>query len=135
MEDEKSFIAKNNIGERKKYLDGIIYEKKGYVQSRVGLGNAYEEFVDSVKGSNLEENHQKIGIISEELRQLNDTKDRLLEVIGETRIRIDYLISSEDMSKKQVELEIGRQKIKEHANEWVVNIKSNFLSISTFSSR
>jgi len=121
VEDEKNFIAKNNIGERKKYLDGIIYEKKGYVQSRVGLGNAYEEFVDSVKVSNLEENHQKIGIISEELRQLNETKDRLLEVIGETRIRIDYLISSEDMSKKQVELEIGRQKIKEHANEWVVN--------------
>ena len=61
VEDEKSFIVKNNISERKKYLDGIIYEKKGYVQSRVGLGNAYEEFVDSIKVSNLEENHQKLG--------------------------------------------------------------------------
>jgi uncharacterized protein YhaN len=121
VEDEKSFIAKNNIGERKKYLDGIIYEKKGYVQSRVGLGNAYEEFVDSVKVSNLEENHQRLEIVSEELRQLNETKDRLLEVIGETRIRVDYLVSSEDMSKKQVELEIGRQEIKEYANQWIVN--------------
>ena len=121
VEDEKSFIAKNNISERKKYLDGIIYEKKGYVQSRVGLGNAYEEFVDSIKVSNLEENHQKLGGVSEELNQLNVAKDQLLQVIGETRTRIDYLISSEDMSKKQVELEIGRQKIEECASEWVVN--------------
>ena len=121
VEDEKSFIAKSSISERKKYLDGIIYEKKGYVQSRVGLGNAYEEFVDSVKVSNLEENHQRLEIVSEELRQLNETKDRLLEVIGETRIRVDYLVSSEDMSKKQVELEIGRQEIKEYANQWIVN--------------
>ena len=121
VEDEESFIAKNNIAERKKYLDEIICEKKGYVQSRVGLGNAYEEFVDSIKVSNLEENHQKLGGVSEELMQLNEAKDRLLQVIGETRTRIDYLISNEDMSKKHVELEIGRQKIKECASEWVVN--------------
>jgi len=121
VEDEESFIAKNDIAERKKYLDGIICEKKGYVQSRVGLGNAYEEFVDSIKVSNLEENHQKLGGVSEELMQLNEAKDRLLQVIGETRTRIDYLISNEDMSKKHVELEIGRQKIKECASEWVVN--------------
>ena len=53
--------------------------------------------------------------------QLNAAKDRLLQVIGETRTRIDYLISNEDMSKKQVELEMGRQKIEECASEWVVN--------------
>ncbi|MBO62233.1 MAG: hypothetical protein CMG33_01755 [Candidatus Marinimicrobia bacterium] len=119
--DENNFIEKNNIVERKRYLDKVIAEKKGYVQSRVGLGDVYDEFVASIKLVGPEENSQKLDSVSEKLSELSVDKDRLLQAIGETRARIDHLSSNEDMSKKQIELEMDRQKIKECAREWVVN--------------
>ena len=118
---EDSFIEKNKTFERKKYLDGIITEKKGYIQPRVRLGGAYDEFIESVKSSSPEENHQKLKGVSNSLSELNAEKDQLLQVLGETKTRIDYLIDNEDMSRQQAEAEIDRQKIRECGREWAVN--------------
>jgi uncharacterized protein YhaN len=87
--DADSFIEKNKIFERKKYLDRVIAEKKGYIQSRVGLGNSYDEFIESIKLSSPEENHQKIKGVFKQLSELNDEKDKLFQVIGENKTRID----------------------------------------------
>ena len=119
--DEKDFIGKHNVLERRDYLSKIIEEKKGYVQSRVGLGAFYDRFVESVGSSSQEENQQKMEEVSEMISELNAKKDRLLQVIGETRTRIDQLISDDDLSKKQIELELGRQKMKKYAREWAEN--------------
>jgi len=119
--DEDSFIEKNKTVGRKKYLDGIITEKKGYIQSRVRLGATYDEFIESVKSSSPEENHQKLKGVSNSLSELNAEKDQLLQVLGETKTRIDYLIDNEDMSRQQTEVEIDRQKIRECGREWAVN--------------
>jgi uncharacterized protein YhaN len=118
--DEDTFIEKSKTVERKKYLDGIIAEKKGYIQSRVVLGDVYDKFIESIKSSSLEKNHQKLSSVSRRLNELNAEKDQLLQLIGETKTRIDYLVDNEDMSKKQTELEIGRQKIREYGKEWAV---------------
>lgn len=118
---EDSFIEKNKTFERKKYLDGIITGKKGYIQPLVRLGGAYDEFIESVKSSSPEENHQKLKGVSNSLSELNAEKDQLLQVLGETKTRIDYLIDNEDMSRQQAEAEIDRQKIRECGREWAVN--------------
>ncbi len=120
-ENERDFIEKYNTLEKKKNLSRIIEEKRGYVQSRVGLENSYEAFVESVKSTSQEENQQKLDDVSGKLNELNGDKDRLLQTIGKTRTRIDQLSSDDDFSKKQVELEMGRQKLKEYATEWAVN--------------
>ena len=119
--DEDTFIEKSKTVERKKYLDGIIAEKKGYIQSRVGLGDVYDKFIESIKSSSLEENHQKLSSVSRRLSELNAEKDQLLQLIGETKTRVDYLVDNEDMSKQQAKLEIGRQKIRECGREWAIN--------------
>jgi len=119
--DEKDFVEKHNTLERKNYLNRIIEEKKGYVQSRVGLGVFYAKFVESVRSGSQEENQQKLEETSEMLSELNANKDRLLQVIGETTNRIDQLTSDDNLSKKQIELELSRQKIKKCAREWAVN--------------
>jgi len=119
--DENDFREKYDVLERKKYLSRIIEEKKGYVQLRVGLGSFYDKFVESVKLSSQEENQQKLDDIAESLNELNAEKDRLLQAIGETRTRIDQLTSDDDLSKKQIELELGQQKMKKFAREWAVN--------------
>ncbi len=119
--DEDRFIEKSKIIERKNYLDRKIAEKRGYIQSRVGLGAAYEKFIESVQSSNPEENHQKLSSLSKKLSELNTEKDELLQVMGETKTRVDYLVDNEDMSKKQAELEIDRQKIREYGRGWAVN--------------
>ena len=119
--DEDSMIEKNKTFGRKKYLDGIITGKKGYIPSRVRLGATYDEFIESVKSSSPEENHQKLKGVSNSLSELNAEKDQLLQVLGETKTRVDYLIDNEDMSKQQAELEIDRQKIRECGREWAVN--------------
>jgi len=119
--DEDNFIEKNKTVESKKHLDRIIAEKKGYIQSRFGLGDAYDELIKSVKSSGPEENHQRLSSVLKRLSELNAEKDQLFQIIGETKTRVDYLVSNEDMSKQQVELEMGRQKIRESSIEWAVN--------------
>jgi uncharacterized protein YhaN len=118
--DEESFIEKNKTIERQNYLDKTIAEKKEYIQLRVGLGDYYHKFIESVKASSQEENHQKLDGVSKKLSELNIEKDQLLQTIGETKTQVDYLVDNEDMSKKQTELEIGRQKIRECGKEWAV---------------
>jgi len=119
--DEDSFIEKSKTVGREKGLDGIVAEKKGYIQSRVGLGDVRDKFIKSVKSSSLEENHQELNSISNSLSELNTEKDQLLQLIGETKTRVDYLVGNEDMSKQQAKLEIGRQKIRECSRKWAVN--------------
>ena len=119
--DEDTFIEKSKTVERKKYLDGIIAEKKGYIQSRVGLGDVYDKFIESIKSSSLEENHQKLSSVSKRLSELNAEKDQLLQLIGETKTRVDYLVDNEDMSKQQAKLEVCRQKIRDLGREWAIN--------------
>jgi uncharacterized protein YhaN len=119
--DEDGFIEKSKTVGREKSLDGIVAEKKGYIQSRVGLGDVRDKFIKSVKSSSLEENHQELNSISNSLSELNAEKDQLLQLIGETKTRVDYLVGNEDMSKQQAKLEIGRQKIRECSRKWAVN--------------
>ena len=119
--DEGGFIEKSKTVGREKCLDGIVAEKKGYIQSRVGLGDIRDKFIKSVKSSSLEENHQELNSISNSLSELNAEKDQLLQLIGETKTRVDYLVGNEDMSKQQAKLEIGRQKIRECSRKWAVN--------------
>ena len=119
--DEDGFIEQSKTVERKKYLDGVIAEKKGFIQSRVGLGDVYDKFIESIKSSSLGENHQKLSSVSRRLSELNAEKDQLLQLIGETKTRVDYLVDNEDMSKQQAKLEIGRQKIRECGKEWAIN--------------
>ncbi|MBT4375226.1 MAG: hypothetical protein HOD16_06020, partial [Nitrospina sp.] len=119
--DEGGFIEKSKTVGREKCLDGIVAEKKGYIQSRVGLGDIRDKFIKSVKSSSLEENHQELNSISNSLSELNTEKDQLLQLIGETKTRVDYLVGNEDMSKQQAKLEIGRQKIRECSRKWAVN--------------
>ena len=118
--DEDSFIEKNKTIERQNYLDKTIAEKKEYIQLRVGLGDSYYKFIESVKSSSQEENHQKLDGASKRLTELNIEKDQLLQTIGETKTQVDYLVNNEDMSKQLTELEIGRQKIRECGKEWAV---------------
>ena len=108
--DEDSFIEKNKTIERQNYLDKTIAEKKEYIQLRVGLGDSYYKFIESVKSSSQEENHQKLDGASKRLSELNIEKDQLLQTIGETKTQVDYLVNNEDMSKQQTELEIRSTK-------------------------
>lgn len=118
---EKDFVKKYSTFEKRNNLNRTIEQNKGYVQSRVGLGSFYDKFIESVRSSSQEENQQKLEETSEMLRELNLDKDRLLQVIGETMTKIDQLMNDDDLSKKQVKLELGQQTIKKCAQEWAVN--------------
>ena len=115
----------------KKYLDGIITEKKGYIQSRVGLGDVDVKFIEAVKSSSLEENHQQLNSISRRLSELNAEKDQWLQLIGETKTRVDYLVDNEDMSKQQAKLEVSRQKIRDFGREWAITVSYTHLTLPT----
>ena len=87
----------------------------------MGLGDVYNKFIESVKSTSLEENHQKLNSVSRRLSELNAEKDQWLQLIGETKTRVDYLVDNEDMSKQQAKLEVSRQKIRECGREWAIN--------------
>ncbi|MCH8156448.1 MAG: AAA family ATPase [Nitrospinae bacterium] len=119
--DEMDFMEKHKTLERRKTLRHAIDEKQGYIQSKVGLGDSYDRFVESLQSVSQEEIQQKLDEASERLSELNEEKERLLLSIGETRSLIDRFAGDDELSAKQGDLEIRRQQLRDCAREWAVN--------------
>ena len=49
--DDKDFEIKHRQWEKRKSLQKNSNEKRQFIQSRVGLGKAYEDFLNSIKNS------------------------------------------------------------------------------------
>ncbi len=116
--DSLDFLRKQNILEDQKSLQEIVSQKRGIIQSNIGLGSYFEDFVEAIQTTPLEEIKQKLGRLSIELEELHDTREQLLQEIGETRNEIEKLSSNNDLIVKQTDLESLKQQLQSLAREW-----------------
>jgi len=110
---------KNDIFKESAALKKRISNEKHALQSAVGTGRKYEEFLNRISESSpekidieIEINNHRI-IESETLQTTNNKR------IGLLRSQLDTIASNEDLLNNQSEIEIKKTKLLEKSLEWV----------------
>ncbi len=116
--DIENFHIKQSAFETYKALEKNVEQKRGIIHSNVGLGQHFEQFLEEIQSTPLEEIKQNLGKRLTEHSELQDTSEQLLQDIGETRNELEKLSSNNDLVARQNELESQKQELKTLANTW-----------------
>jgi uncharacterized protein YhaN len=117
-QDAADFLRKQSILDVKKSLEENITQKRGIIQSNVGLGSYFDKFIEAIQSVPLEEIKQKLTHLNADLKEQQDNREQLLQATGETRNEIENLSSNNDLIAKQTELEVLKQQLQSLAEEW-----------------
>jgi uncharacterized protein YhaN len=116
--DSLDFLRKQSILDVQKSLQEKIAQKRGIIQSNIGLGSHFDKFIEAIQTAPLEEIKQKLSRLQVELVERHDNREQLLQDIGETRNEIEKLSSNNDLIAKQTEVEFLKQQLQSLAREW-----------------
>jgi uncharacterized protein YhaN len=116
--DTEDFYQKQSAFERYKVLEKTVEQKRGIIHSNVGLGQHFDQFLEDIQSTPLEEIKQKLGKRLAEYSELQETREQLLQDIGETRNELEKLSSDDDLVDRQNELESQKQELKLLAETW-----------------
>ena len=116
--DTEDFYQKQSAFERYKALEKTVEQKRGIIHSNVGLGQHFDQFLEDIQSTPLEEIKQKLGKRLAEYSELQETREQLLQDIGETRNKLEKLSSDDDLADRQNELESQKQELKLLAETW-----------------
>jgi len=117
--DEEDFRSKYKVFTRHVELKGKIGEAKRIIQSTIGGGEHYDNFIESISVTNPEEIEFQLNEIDKQLQNLRSDHDENNKDIGELRNEIERLSSSEDLLVKQGEVELKKQQLHDCSREWV----------------
>ena len=117
-EDSQDFLRKQTVMEVRKSLKEKIAQKREIIQSNVGMGPHFDKFIEAIQNTPLEEIQQKLSRLQSEFEEQHETREQLLQGIGETRNEIEKLSSNNDLVAKQSESEILKQQLQSLAREW-----------------
>jgi len=117
-QDSMDFLRKQSVLDSQKSLKETIEQKRGIIQSNIGLGSYFDKFIEAIQTAPLEEIKQKLSRLQVELEEQHDNREQLLQDIGETRNEIEKLSSNNDLIAKQTELEFLKQQLQSLAREW-----------------
>ncbi len=116
--NSEEFLAKQTAFETYKALQKTAEQKRGIIQSNVGLGQHFDQFLEDIKSTPLEKIKQNLGKQITECSELQDTREQLLQDIGETRNELEKLASNNDLVARQNELESQKKELKTLAETW-----------------
>ncbi|MCD6568155.1 MAG: AAA family ATPase [Dehalococcoidia bacterium] len=117
--DEEDFRTKYKVFTRRIELRGKIDEAKRIIQSTIGRGEHYDNFIESISATNPEEIAFQLNETDIQLKELKSERDQKKEDIGKLRNEIERLSSSEDLLVKQGEVELKKQQLRDYSREWV----------------
>lgn len=117
-EDSMDFLRKQSILDTQKSLKEKVAQKRGIIQSNIGLGAHFDKFMEAIQTTPLEEIKQKLSHLQIGLEEVHSNREQLLQDIGETLNEIEKLSSNNDLLAKQTELESLKQQLQSLAREW-----------------
>jgi len=117
--DVEDFRSKYRVFTRRIELKGKIGEAKRIIQSTIGGGEYYDNFIESISVTNPEEIEFQLSETDKQLQNLKSERDQENQDIGELRNEIERLSSSEDLLVKQSEVELKKQQLHDCSREWV----------------
>jgi uncharacterized protein YhaN len=117
--DETDFKTKYGIFAKSEEQKGIIDKSKEIIERRIGIGEQYDSFIESISSTNPSEIESNLREINDQLKELKETLGADKETIGEKRKEIQQLSSSEVLLENQCKLESKRQQLHDYALDWV----------------
>jgi uncharacterized protein YhaN len=117
-EDSMDFLRKQSILDIQKSLKEKVAQKRGIIQSNIGLGAHFDKFLETIQTIPLEEIKQKLSHLQIGLEEVHSNREQLLQEIGETLNEIEKLSSNNNLLAKQTEQESLKQKLQSLAQEW-----------------
>lgn len=120
-ENEPDFEVKRRQTEKRNLLEKTASGKRAFIHSKVGVGESYDRFLESLRKTHPEEIQQEFDAVCRRLQELQGTRDTLNQEIGETRRKIRQMASGDDLLVKQSELEIKKEQLNLCFKEWAAS--------------
>jgi uncharacterized protein YhaN len=117
-EDSIDFLRKQSILDTQKFLKEKVTQKRGIIQSNIGLGTHFDRFMETIQTIPLEKIKHKLSHLQVELEEVHSNREQLFQDIGETLNEIEKLSSNNDLLAKQSELESLKQQLQSLSREW-----------------
>ena len=118
VNDEEGFLHQWHRTQEQQSLDQSIREIQLRIQKRVGLGEPYQMFLESLRGCNPEQLERELTTGASQLEHMQEEQDRVNQEIGQFRGEADQLASREDLVRLQNELEAEKEQLRNGAGEW-----------------
>jgi uncharacterized protein YhaN len=118
VESEESFLFQWNRAQEKSKLEKSIRETQTRVQTRVGLGEAYQRFLESMRDTDPEQLEQELAEVLSRLDRVQEEQNRVNQEIGQFRGETAQLSSREDLVRLHNELESKKEQLANGAQEW-----------------
>jgi len=119
VDDEESLRGKHSILLKRNELIDKIDESKKIIQTRVGSGQHYDDFIQLLSSVEPDEINSQLDSTIRELKELRNARDNKNQTIGELKNKIDQLSSSQDLLIKLGEMELRKQQLQDCSREWV----------------
>ncbi len=118
VDSEEGFVRQWNRAQAKQSLDLSIREIQKRIHTRVGLGEAYEKFMASMRDTDPEQLEREWTEVAPRLDHLHEEQDRMNQEIGRLRGEAEQLASREDLASLQNELGAEKEQLMNGAREW-----------------
>ncbi len=115
---EDDFKRRQAVCDRRRELSVLIEGTVRQIQARVGTGEAFADFSESIRTLVPGEVERDLERVSAELASQQEQKDALNRRIGETQTHVEQLASNDDLLKTQAELEMEKHQLRGLAGEW-----------------
>jgi uncharacterized protein YhaN len=121
VKDEFEFREKQQRIEKKIALENKIENQESQIQIRVGMGSAYDAFMKTILDTDPIENHAELERADTCMKEMKESRDRLLQEIGETRQAMEQIADNDALIEQQNQLESDRQTLNEIARKWATH--------------
>jgi len=118
VNNETEFLQKHQTRERGRELQSLAKQKCKTIQSRVGLGKAYDEFIQNMRSRPMEDVEAELEEVQVHLQTLHEKQKELNRDIGETRGKRQQLDQEDALLGIQMELEVKREQLNRSARQW-----------------
>jgi len=118
VDSEESFLLQWNKAQEKSALEKSIRETQTRIQTRVGLGEKYQRFMESMQETDPEQLEQELEGVLSRLSQVHEAQNRVNQEIGQFRGEATQLASQEDLVRLHNGLESKKELLMNGAREW-----------------
>ncbi len=102
-------------------LEKLAGEKIDLMRSRVGLGESFQNFLETIENSIPEELRQQLESILARLDELHTERDQIHKELGETENQINLLASNKELSNLLYQKEVKREQLNKLSRDWTIN--------------
>ncbi len=107
--------------EEKNNLEKFVDEKLDLMRTRVGLGESFQNFLNTIENSSPEDLRQQFDSVLSKLDEFHKERDQIHKELGEAENQINLLASNKELLDLLYQKEVKREKLNKLSKNWATN--------------